>query len=248
MASTTPVILILGSGPNIGQHVAQAFTAKGYKVALASRSLKEEASNADQVHISADLSDPHSVKGIFSKVKASLGLPSVVVYNASAGAPNNPADPLSIPLADFSRDLHVNTTSAFVAAQQAALSFERLPDHSSKTFIYTGNILNETTIASLLDGGVGKSATAHIIRSAAAAYSDKGYKYALPSFALVVLKLTKRRFYYADERKPDGTPAYSKISGEAHGKFYAELAEHKSQGPWQQTFVKDVGYKHFPAT
>lgn len=65
--------------------------------------------------------------------------------------------------------------------------------------------------------------------------------------ALVVLKLTKRRFYYADERKADGTPAYSKISGEAHGKFYADLAEHKSQGPWQQTFVKDVGYKHFPA-
>lgn len=167
-------------------------------------------------------------------------------FEASAGAPNNPADPLSIPLDDFSRDLHVNTTSAFIAAQQAALSFDRLPDHWSKTFIYTGNILNETTIASLLDGGVGKSATAHIIRSAAAAYSNKGFKYAFPSSALKVWKLTKRRFYYADERKADGTPAYSKISGEAHGKFYAELAEHKSQGPWQQTFVKDVGYKHFP--
>ena len=81
MASTSPVILILGSGPNIGHHVARAFAAKGYKVALASRSLKEEDSSEDEVHISADLSDPHSVKGIFSKVKASLGLPSVVVYN-----------------------------------------------------------------------------------------------------------------------------------------------------------------------
>jgi hypothetical protein len=117
----------------------------------------------------------------------------------------------------------------------------------AKTFIYTGNILNETIIASLLGGGVGKSATAHIIRSAATAYSNKGFKYAFPSSAPIVLKLTKRRFYYADERKAGGTPAYSKISGEAHGKFYAELAEHKSQGPWQQTFVKDVGYKHFPA-
>lgn len=90
MAGTSPVILILGSGPNIGHHVARAFAAKGYKVALASRSLKEEDSNADQVHISADLSDPHSVKGIFSKLKASLGLPSVVVYNGkrvSCGGP-----------------------------------------------------------------------------------------------------------------------------------------------------------------
>lgn len=81
MAGTSPIILILGSGPNIGHHVARAFAAKGYKVALASRSLKEEGSNAEQVHISADLSDPHSVEGIFSKVKASLGVPSVVVYN-----------------------------------------------------------------------------------------------------------------------------------------------------------------------
>ena len=90
--------------------------------------------------------------------------------------PNSPEDPLSLSLADFSRDLHINTTSAFVAAQQAALGFEQLPASSSKTFIYTGNILDSTTIANLLDLGVGKSATAHIIRSAAAAYSNKGFK------------------------------------------------------------------------
>ena len=35
------------------------------------------------------------------------------------------------------------------------------------------------------------------------------------------------------------------IDGEAHGKLYVELAEGKSQGPWQQTFVKGVGYKAF---
>jgi NAD(P)-dependent dehydrogenase (short-subunit alcohol dehydrogenase family) len=81
MASKYPVILILGSGPNVGHYVARAFVAKGYKVALASRSAKEEDSNADQVHISTDLSDPRSVKDIFLKVEASLGLPSVVVYN-----------------------------------------------------------------------------------------------------------------------------------------------------------------------
>ena len=80
MASTSPVLLILGSGPNVGHHVARVFIAKGYKVALASRSVKEE-NNADLVRISADLADPHCVKGIFSKVEASLGLPSVVVYN-----------------------------------------------------------------------------------------------------------------------------------------------------------------------
>lgn len=56
----------------------------------------------------------------------------------------------------------------------------------------------------------------------------------------------KDRFYYADERKADGTPVYSAVDGEAHGKFYTELAEQKVQGPWEQTFVKDMGYKQFP--
>ncbi|KAI4160575.1 MAG: hypothetical protein LQ342_005596 [Letrouitia transgressa] len=230
MSSTSPVILILGSGANIGQHVARTFATKGYKVALASRSLKEEESTSDQLKISSDLSDPDSVSGVFSKVKASLGLPSVVIYNAAAVTPNDAKHPLSLPLTDFNRDLNINTVSTFVAAQQAVLGFEQLPDSASKTFIYTGNILNTATIIPpLMDLGVGKSATAHIIQSAAQAYADRGFK-----------------FYYGDERKADGSPPYSDLSGEAHAEFYLQLAEGKSQGPWQQTFVKNIGYKQFP--
>lgn len=93
MSSLSPVILILGSGPNIGQHVARAFAAKGYKVALASRKVNDKDNTQEQVNISADLSDPDSVVGVFSKVKASLGSPpSVVVYN---GNPYLPLSPLS---------------------------------------------------------------------------------------------------------------------------------------------------------
>ncbi|KAL2815835.1 putative short-chain dehydrogenase [Aspergillus cavernicola] len=227
MSITKPVILILGSGPNIGQHVARAFAGKGYKVALTSRRPTEN-NSTDQVHIQSDLSDPDSVASVFASVKESLGIPSVVIYNAAAATSNEEKNPFSLLQADFTRDLNINTTSAFVAAQQAAIGFGKLPDSASKTFIYTGNILNTTIIPQLLSLGVGKSATAHVIQLAAAAYSDQGFK-----------------FYYADERKPDGTPAYSNIDGEAHGKFYLELAGSKSQGPWQQTFVKDVGYKSF---
>lgn len=59
--------------------------------------------------------------------------------------------------------------------------------------------------------------------------------------------LTIRRFYYADERTVDGGPIYNDIDGDAHGKLFVELAEGKSQGPWQQTFVKGIGYKDFQA-
>lgn len=91
--------------------------------------------------------------------------------------PNPSDDPLSLQLGDFSKDLNVNLTGAFVAAQQAATGFAQLPDSAAKTFIYTGNILNTIIIPPLLSLGVGKAATAHVIQSAAAAYKDRGYKY-----------------------------------------------------------------------
>lgn len=81
MVNANPVVLILGSGPNVGQHVARAFAAKGYKVATTSRRQKEESSTADQVNIVSDLSDPESVIEVFSKIKELLGIPTVVVYN-----------------------------------------------------------------------------------------------------------------------------------------------------------------------
>jgi hypothetical protein len=84
-------------------------------------------------------------------------------------------------LADFNRDFNLNTTSAFAAAQQAALGFAQLPDSAARTFIYTGNATNTIIIPPLLDLGVGKSATAHIIQSAAAAYKDRGFKYVVHS-------------------------------------------------------------------
>lgn len=58
-------------------------------------------------------------------------------------------------------------------------------------------------------------------------------------------KINTSRFYYSDERKADGAAASSAIDGEAHAELYLQLAEGKSQGPWQQTFVKGVGYKKF---
>ena len=95
---------------------------------------------------------------------------------AAAATLNDANDPLALPLTNFARDLTINTTSAFAAAQQAALSFKDLPDPASKTFIYTGNILNTKTLPVFLDLGVGKSATAHVIESAAKAYSTRGFK------------------------------------------------------------------------
>lgn len=98
-----------------------------------------------------------------------------------------------------------------------------------------------------MDLGLGKSATAHMIQSAASAYADRGFKYVVPLFSLQSTSrvLTSSRFYYADERKMDGAPAFRDIDGPAHGEYYVKLSEGTTQEPWQQTFVKGVGYKSF---
>jgi hypothetical protein len=63
--------------------------------------------------------------------------------------------------------------------------------------------------------------------------------------SIVGTRLTHCRFYYADERKEDGSPAFMDISGEAHAQHYVELAEAKEQRTWQQTFVAGKGYQRF---
>ena len=82
MSSASPIVLILGAGPRIGSSVAKIFAAKGYKVALASRKKPEANHIANEFHVQSDFADPDSVTKVFSHVKASLGVPSVVVYNS----------------------------------------------------------------------------------------------------------------------------------------------------------------------
>jgi NAD(P)-dependent dehydrogenase (short-subunit alcohol dehydrogenase family) len=193
MPGTSPIILILGAGPNIGKAVTQIFASNGYKIALAARSLKETDSTDNQLNIATDLANTDDVVKAFEKVNKVFGIPSVVVYNGrslllkislssywifavSASTLTPPDDPFSLPLAAFNRDVTVNVTSAFVAAQQAAAGFARLPTSASRTFIYTGNILNIAIIPGFLDQGVGKCAGAYMIWAASAAYKDRGFK------------------------------------------------------------------------
>ncbi|GKT50079.1 glucose 1-dehydrogenase [Colletotrichum spaethianum] len=227
MPGTSPVVLILGAGPRVGLSVASVFASKGYKVAVAARSLKEADSTDNQLNIKSDFANPDEVVNAFAKVTKELGIPSVVIYNAGAATFSPPNDPFAIPLDAFKRDMTVNTTSVFVAAQQAVLGFAELPADAPRTFLFTGNILNVRPLPRFLESGAGKSASAHMMMAAASEYKEKGFK-----------------FYYVDERKEDGSAAF-KIDGEAHAKLFWELAETKTQGPWLQTFVKGVGYKDF---
>ncbi|KAF3397303.1 hypothetical protein DPV78_007772 [Talaromyces pinophilus] len=230
---SSPIALVLGAGANIGQAVGRKFTANGYRVALASRTASSDASGQDSkdglFHFRVDLTNPANVKTLFEQVQASLGVPNVVIYNASHYVRG--PDPFSITPEAYQETLNVITTSAFAAAREAINGFEKLPSSfSPKSFLFTGNALDEIVIQGMAPAGAGKSATAHLIKAAAASetYREKGYT-----------------FYYVDERTSTGQPAYNKIDGAAHADHFFELASDKNQREWKQTFVKGKGYVKF---
>lgn len=78
------IVLILGAGANVGKSVAQKFASKGFKVAIASRTLTPEIQKLADISIKADFSNPATIKPLFDKVKSEIGTPSVVIYNGES--------------------------------------------------------------------------------------------------------------------------------------------------------------------
>ncbi|KAK9329325.1 hypothetical protein V1520DRAFT_174287 [Lipomyces starkeyi] len=220
------IAFILGAGPNIGQHVAKKFAANGYKVAVSSRS--GVTTSDDYLGVKADFTDPLTVARAFKQVRDTWGDPSVVVYNASALHLAPTDDAFSIPVAAFQEDLNVNAASLYAAIQETVQGWKNLKA-SSKTFIFTGNLLNVAgAMPAMLTLGVGKAAAAHLIDGAVKSYGSEGYK-----------------FYYADERNPNGSPVGTSPDAKAHSEIYFQLAEDPEQRPWDYTFVKFKGFTKF---
>ncbi|KAI5918847.1 putative short chain type dehydrogenase [Camillea tinctor] len=225
-----PIALIIGAGPNVGQASAETFAAAGYEVVVASRSSKL---GPKYRHFVFDAYKPETVPALFEKVSAEVGVPSVVIYNASGVKSGTADQPFDSDLDELRETLSVNTTSPYLAAREATKGFEKLEAQGlgpeGATFIFTGNMLNDTAIAGLLTFGMGKTATAHMIQHLAlAAYPGKPYK-----------------FYYGDERRADGSPMTQGLGGKAHADLYLDLAKDPAQRPWQQTFVAGKGYVKF---
>jgi NAD(P)-dependent dehydrogenase (short-subunit alcohol dehydrogenase family) len=76
-----PIAFIIGAGKRIGASTAEVLQSKGYRVALAARSLKQEDSTDDELHLSVDLSNPDSIAPAFTSLRKQWGEPSVIFYN-----------------------------------------------------------------------------------------------------------------------------------------------------------------------
>jgi NAD(P)-dependent dehydrogenase (short-subunit alcohol dehydrogenase family) len=76
-----PIALILGSGANLGSHVASRLRSDGYRVATVSRSKATGKNEENSLTLKGDFADPKEVETAFATVREAWGEPSVVVYN-----------------------------------------------------------------------------------------------------------------------------------------------------------------------
>ncbi|RYO93571.1 hypothetical protein DL766_003943 [Monosporascus sp. MC13-8B] len=236
-----PIILILGSGANIGAAIARRFDKLGYQVALVSRQGSDGGAPTrtpeGYLKIRADLADAEAYAGIYSSVREALGgVPSVVVFNAASVTPAaEPGNMFSAPLDGFQRDLDLSVKGAFVAAREAyrLWSSESESDANDggakRQFIMTGNLLARAILPSpdFATLGIAKSASAFWIGLADKLYREKGF-----------------RFFVADQRVAGGGPAHNPDT-EAHAELYSRIARDPEPWPFYITFVDGTKYEKF---
>src|SRR5271170_7082485 len=112
--------LIVGAGSGISASVARGLATAGLKVGVAARNVEKLASLAAETgaeRFTVDASDPAAVAHLFEEVDARIGLPDVVLYNASARAPGPIAelDPEAVRKA-----VEISAFGGFLVIQQAA--------------------------------------------------------------------------------------------------------------------------------
>jgi NADP-dependent 3-hydroxy acid dehydrogenase YdfG len=117
------VALVTGAGSGIGRACAMALGEAGYAVVLAGRDfakLQDTASRmtGETLCVSADVSNPDSVKNLFAKTKEKFGRLDVLFNNAGTGAPG------TILLEDLTFEqwtnvVNTNLTGPFLCTQEA---------------------------------------------------------------------------------------------------------------------------------
>jgi NAD(P)-dependent dehydrogenase (short-subunit alcohol dehydrogenase family) len=173
---TKPLAVILGAGPGIGMAVALRFAREGFGVAAVARpadpleAFQEAlaAAGAPALVLGADLADPEALEGALAAIQAWGGLPEVLVYNASAGAPGPAGD---LDPAQLLRDLQVNAAGPLRAAQWA-LAGQRRAGRGS--LLFTGGGLGLQPKPGMASACLGRAALRSLALSLGAELAPEG--------------------------------------------------------------------------
>lgn len=158
MVAPKRIALVTGAGSGIGRHIALALLRDGYGVTLAGRrrdALEETVQAAGEFStqalvVTADVSDPVSVKQLFEATATHFGRVDLLFNNAGVFAPPTSIEELS--LEHWKAAVDINLTGSFLCTQAA---FRIMKQQSPRG----GRIINNGSIS------------AHVPRPFSAAYT-----------------------------------------------------------------------------
>jgi len=125
MESSAKIAMVTGAGSGIGKHVAIALAQNGYTLVLAGRrrerleatGLEVRQANSHALVVQADVTDPASVREVFSKTKDAFGRLDLLFNNAGVSGRAVPLEDL--PYEQWKSIVDTNLTGAFLCTQEA---------------------------------------------------------------------------------------------------------------------------------
>jgi len=163
--------LIIGTGPGISASLARQLSKLGLKVGIAARNtdkLADLVAETGAASFAVDATDPAAMARLFEAADAKLGVPDLVVYNASGRVrgPLAELDPAAVKQA-----IEVSAFGAFLAVQQAA---KRMLPKGQGAILLTGATAGVKGFALSSSFAMGKFALRGLAQSAARELSPKG--------------------------------------------------------------------------
>ena len=131
------IAVVIGAGPGLGASVAARFAREGFSVAVVARKQDTlasavERSGASARAYAADITDAAAVSSLFARVRADLGPPDVLVYNAGAFQMGGI---LELSPDDFARCWNANCLGGFLCAREV---LPAMVERGRGTIVLTG--------------------------------------------------------------------------------------------------------------
>jgi short-subunit dehydrogenase len=153
------VCTIVGFGTGVSAGVARVFGNEGYTLALVARNPTKLADNAQVLKtegftvqtFAADAGSESSLIQGFTQIRAELGDPEVLIYNAATFTPGKPS---SLTSETLIADFQVNVGGALVAVQQVLSAMKA---NRKGTILFTGGGLALNPFAEVSSLAIGKA-------------------------------------------------------------------------------------------
>jgi NAD(P)-dependent dehydrogenase (short-subunit alcohol dehydrogenase family) len=177
MSNHFKVAIVTGAGSGIGKAAALALIKDGYRVVLAGRRkdplmgvIAEGGAPDRALAVSADVSDPASVKALFEAAVAAFGRVDLLFNNAGVNAPGIPLEDLTVE--QWKNVVDINLTGMFLCIQQA---FRIMKAQSPRG----GRIINNGSISATTPrpNSIAYTATKHAVKGLTKTASLDGRKY-----------------------------------------------------------------------